>query len=43
MKRGVMRRRMGAARRGERGATTVEFALVSIPAVILLLGSMQYG
>jgi Flp pilus assembly protein TadG len=30
-------------RKHERGATTVEFALVSIPAIVLLLGSMQYG
>ena len=29
--------------RGERGATTVEFALVSIPAVMLILGAVQYG
>ena len=39
MTRGIWR----SARRGERGATTVEFALVSIPAIVLLLGSMQYG
>ena len=32
-----------AARRRERGATTVEFALVSIPALVLILASIQYG
>jgi len=31
------------ARRGERGATTVEFALVSVPAIILVLGAIQFG
>jgi Flp pilus assembly protein TadG len=37
---GAMFRR---GRRGERGATTVEFALVSIPAILLVLGTIQYG
>ena len=30
-------------RRRERGAATVEFALVSIPMMVLMLGLMQYG
>jgi Flp pilus assembly protein TadG len=30
-------------RRTERGAATVEFALVSIPMFVLILGLMQYG
>ena len=30
-------------RRTERGAATVEFALVSLPMFILILGLIQYG
>jgi Flp pilus assembly protein TadG len=30
-------------RRSQRGAATVEFALVSIPMMVLMLGLMQYG
>jgi len=29
--------------RGERGAAAVEFALVSIPAIVLVLGAIQFG
>ena len=34
---------MTRRRKGEDGAAAVEFALVSIPAIILVLGALQYG
>jgi Flp pilus assembly protein TadG len=35
--------RIRRRRKGEDGAAAVEFALVSIPAIILVLGALQYG
>lgn len=40
----VTRQRLARRREhGERGAATVEFALVSVPALILALGLIQFG
>jgi Flp pilus assembly protein TadG len=38
-----MRRALRRGRAGEDGATAVEFALVLIPLLVVLLGSIQYG